>query len=117
MDQHRQQLAPKFKAVRAIFEQQFDPSQGITWSEPRGGYYISLHTPPGCARRSIELVSATGITLTPAGAAFPYQNDARDQHIRIAPTSLSLSAVKQAAAGVTAAVNLAVAEQRISRQP
>src|SRR5699024_9692855 len=91
MDQYRRLLAPKFQAVYDAFEHYLPEPDVATWTTPRGGYFISLYTPDGCARRAIELAGEAGITLTPAGSAFPYRHDPRDHHIRIAPTSLSLA--------------------------
>src|SRR5699024_1205164 len=95
MDEHRRLLAPKFDAVGAVLTRILVDAGIARWTQPHGGYFISLYTPDGCARRTIELAGAAGVTLTPAGAAFPYYNDPRDHHIRIAPTSLSLGEVKQ----------------------
>lgn len=111
MDKYRHLLAPKFQAVYDVFNHNLTEPSVATWTTPRGGYFISLYTPNGCARRAIELAAAAGVTLTPAGSAFPYRHDPQDNHIRIAPTSLSFADVKQAAEGIAAAVLLAADEQ------
>ncbi len=111
MDQYRQILAPKFQVVRDTFQEHLGAGLA-SWTNPRGGYFISLYTPPGCARRAVELAATLGVTLTPAGAAFPHGHDPRDSHIRIAPTQLALDQVAQAAEAVVAAVLMAASEHK-----
>jgi DNA-binding transcriptional MocR family regulator len=111
MDQHRQLLKPKFDAVEQQFSQHLGGIPGVSWSRPQGGYFIDLVTPPQRARRTVELAKAAGITLTPAGAAFPYGKDPDDKHIRIAPSFPSLQELTQAAQGVALSLLLASTEQ------
>lgn len=110
MDRHRALLKPKFDAVEAQFAEHLGSLAGVSWTHPDGGYFIDLITPPGRAKRTVELAKALGITLTPAGAAFPYGNDPDDRHIRIAPTFPSLDEIKLAAQGVALALRVAIAE-------
>jgi DNA-binding transcriptional MocR family regulator len=110
MDKHRALLKPKFDAVQREFAAQLSSLPNVSWTHPEGGYFIDLVTPPGRARRTIELAQAIGITLTPAGAAFPYGKDAEDRHIRIAPSFPSLEEIATAARGVAIALRVAVSE-------
>jgi DNA-binding transcriptional MocR family regulator len=57
----------------------------------------------------VELAKQVGITLTPAGAPFPYGKDPDDRHLRFAPTFPSLSELELAAQGVALALRLAIA--------
>lgn len=111
MDDHQQIVAPKFDAVHSAFEHWLDEPRLAEWSRPRGGYFISVRTPAGCAQRTVALAAAAGIEMTPAGAAFPYGHDPQDNHLRIAPTFLSLKDVEQAAQGIALAIRLAASEQ------
>lgn len=108
MERHRQLLKPKFDAVLAQFDLYLGAIDGVTWTRPAGGYFIDLVTPPGCAKRTIALAKELGITLTAAGAAFPYGRDEEDRHIRIAPSFPSLVEISQAAKGIALALRTAL---------
>ena len=110
MDKHRALIAPKFQKVLEIFGEKLAQVPGVSWTRPKGGYFISLDVPTGCAQRVIALAKAAGVELTPAGAAYPYGKDPDDRTIRIAPTFPGLAEVAQAAEGVAACVGVAAAE-------
>ncbi len=110
MDQHRAILKPKFDIVDSIFEQYLGKIDNISWSKPLGGYFIDLITPPGLAKRTIELAKNAGIILTPAGATFPYGIDPDDKHIRIAPSYPSIDEINLAAQGISLSLLQAMAE-------
>jgi DNA-binding transcriptional MocR family regulator len=113
MDQHRALIAPKFQKVLEIFSEKIAHVPDVSWTKPRGGYFISLSVPTGCAQRVVALAKAAGVALTPAGATHPHGNDPGDRTIRIAPTFPDLPEVAQAAEGVALCVLLA-AEYRKS---
>ncbi len=108
MEAHRHLLKPKFDAVLAQFAENLRNVKGVNWTHPRGGYFIDLVTPHGAAKRTVALAREAGITLTPAGAAFPYGNDPDDSHIRIAPSYPSLTEITQAAKGISISLKLAI---------
>jgi len=110
MDRHRALVAPKFQRVLEIFEAGMAGIPGVSWTHPKGGYFISLEVPKGCARRVVALAKEAGIELTPAGSTHPYEKDAEDRTIRIAPTFPELNDVAQAAEGVVLSVRLATAQ-------
>ena len=112
MDQHRALIAPKFQKVLEIFDRELKDIPGVSWTKPKGGYFISLDVPKGCAKRVVALAKEAGIALTPAGATHPYGNDPDDRTIRIAPTFPDLSEVGQAAEAVALCVQLAAAKAR-----
>jgi len=111
MDQHRAILKPKFDVVDSVFEEYLGKIEGVSWSKPLGGYFIDLITPPGLAKRTIELAKNAGIILTPAGATFPYGIDPEDKHIRIAPSFPNLDEIKLAAEGVSLSLQQAIDEK------
>ena len=107
MRAHAELLIPKFKIVLETLAEELGGLGIATWTEPKGGYFISLDVPPGQARRVIGLAKDVGLTLTPAGAPFPYGDDPEDKNIRIAPTFASLSDLKAAMQILTLCVKLA----------
>ena len=86
MRRHQQLLAPKFARVAEILDDRLGESKIASWSDPKGGYFVSLDVWPGTARRTIALAKDAGIAVTEAGAAFPYRKDPEDKNIRIAPS-------------------------------
>ena len=109
MERHRALLQPKFDAVLSEFERHLGDVPGVSWTRPLGGYFIDLVTPEGSAKRTVELAKEAGITLTPAGAAFPYGKDPKDSHIRIAPSFPSLDEITKAAQGIALSLRVALA--------
>lgn len=79
-------IRPKFDCVLDILAREIGDSGAATWTKPNGGYFISLNTMDGCARRTYQLALEAGVKLTTVGATYPYGNDLRDRNIRIAPT-------------------------------
>ena len=79
-------IAPKFQLVFTMLEKELGGTGIASWSKPRGGYFISFNAMDGCAKRIVSLCKEAGVTLTGAGAAYPYGRDPRDRNIRIAPT-------------------------------
>lgn len=117
MAKHRRRLVPCFDAVKTTFAQQLTPCGKIArWTNPKGGYFISLYVLPGCAKRVAQLCKECGLTLTGAGAAYPYHKDPDDSHLRIAPTYPSLNEVETASALLCICVRLAVVEKLLADQ-
>ena len=83
---HRNILAPKFKIVLYEFELKLGDFNIAKWTYPKGGYFINLDVLPGTAKRVCELCKQAGVTLTPAGATYPYGIDPQDKNLRIAPS-------------------------------
>lgn len=110
MEKHKSIIAPKFQKVLDIFDQKLTHVPGVTWTRPKGGYFISLEVPEGCAKKVVALAKEAGVVLTPAGATHPYGKDLDDRTIRIAPTFPSLEEVALAAEGVALCVRLAADE-------
>ena len=81
------------------------------WSEPRGGYFISLNVLPGTAKRVWNLMVSMGVKLTGAGATFPYGIDPNDSNIRIAPSLPPVSELEQAIAIFCSCLKLAALEK------
>lgn len=86
MKKHAAIMAPKFKMVLDVLDQQIAPCGFAQWNKPKGGYFVSLNTMPGTAKRALELAAKAGVTMTDAGATYPYGKDPQDSNIRIAPS-------------------------------
>ncbi|GAA1842918.1 aminotransferase class I/II-fold pyridoxal phosphate-dependent enzyme [Microlunatus capsulatus] len=114
MRAHRAIIAPKFALVDQILSDRLGDLGAATWTDPDGGYFISLDVADGTATRVVALAKDAGIAMTGAGAAFPYGRDPRDRNIRIAPTMPSPDAVAQAIEGLAVCVLLAAVEQRLA---
>ena len=94
MRRHAEIIRPKFDATINAFRKNLT---GIaTWTEPRGGYFIDLSVPDGCAKRVYTLAAESGVKLTSVGASYPYGKDPHDRHLRIAPTFPSYEDLCQA---------------------
>ena len=115
MAKHRRRLVPCFDAVKTAFAEELAPCGDIAhWTNPKGGYFISLYVMPGCAKRVAQLCKECGLTLTGAGAAYPYHNDPEDSHLRIAPTYPSLEEVETASDLLCVCVRLATVEKLLA---
>jgi len=110
MEKHSEILRPKFNAVLEILERELGGKQLAAWTNPKGGYFISLNTNPGKAKRVVALAAEAGVKLTGAGAAFPYRNDPQDKNIRIAPSLPPIEDLKKATELLTVCIKMADAE-------
>jgi DNA-binding transcriptional MocR family regulator len=116
MERQRALLQPKFEAVARILDAELGGTGLATWTSPKGGYFVTLQVPDGCAKDVVRRAAEAGIVLTPAGATHPYGDDPRDAVIRVAPSYPSLAELEQAMHGLTVCVRLAGYEQREREQ-
>ena len=114
MKKHAQILRPKFEAVLDAFEKELAPIGVARWSKPLGGYFVSLNVLEGTAKRVYELAKAAGVTLTPAGAPFPYGVDPKDENLRIAPSYPPVSELNEAVSVLCLCVKIAAAEKYLA---
>ena len=96
MKKHAALLRPKFEAVVDAFDKELSGLEIGTWISPKGGYFISFETLEGCAKAVVAKCKEAGVTLTNAGATYPYKNDPKDSNIRIAPSFPTEEEMKQA---------------------
>lgn len=116
MDRHRAIMAPKFGQVLQTFDANLGGAGIASWTRPKGGYFITLDVPDGCAKQVVKLAREAGVELTPAGSTHPYGNDPRDRTIRVAPSFPEPAEVAQAAEGV-AICTLLAATEKLMRGP
>ncbi len=115
MKKHAAILKPKFDMVLKHLNQELTGLGIASWTEPRGGYFISLDVLDGCAKRVGELCKEAGVVLTTVGATFPYGKDPNNRNIRIAPTYPPLDELDTAAELLCVCVRLAAAEKILAQ--
>ena len=86
MMKHAAILRPKFEAVFHVLESELNGLGIGSWTEPKGGYFISFDALEGCAKKIVEKCKEAGVVLTGAGATYPYKKDPKDSNIRLAPS-------------------------------
>lgn len=110
MKKHAALIAPKFGLALKKLDEALTPVGIGRWTEPCGGYFISLYVPRGCAKRTYKLASDAGVVLTRVGATYPYGIDEHDSNIRIAPTYASMQDLDGAMDVLVLCVKIAAVE-------
>ena len=114
MKKHAQVLAPKFRCVLEKLDTQIAPLGIATWQRPKGGYFVSVNTEPGLAKRTLALCKEAGVVMTGAGATFPYGVDPQDSNIRIAPSLPPVHELEQAMEIFCTSLKLAALEKLLA---
>lgn len=110
MADHAALIAPKFAAVQEVLTEQLGGTGLASWNRPKGGYFVSVDTALPVADRVVALAEKVGVSLTPAGAAFPDGKDPNNSNIRLAPTRPELADVRLAMEVFTTCIKLASEE-------
>jgi len=103
-------IRPKFELFESRLSQEFKDAPYVKWTNPKGGYFISLDV-KGCAKRIVELAKDAGVKFTPAGSTFPYKQDDNDSNIRLAPTVPTVDDLDKAISVLVCAIRIAKLEQ------
>jgi len=114
MQKHADLLKPRFDAVLENLNTNFADSDALTWTVPKGGYFVSVDTQAGLAQRIVELAAECGVKLTPAGATFPYGKDPENRNIRLAPSFPSVEDISTAMEIFSVCVKLATVEKALA---
>ena len=114
MRKHADVIRPKFEAVLAILDRELSGLGIAEWTRPRGGYFVSFNALPGCAKNIVAKCKEAGVTMTGAGAAYPYGEDPQDSNIRIAPTLPPLSEIEEAISLFCICARLAAVEKLLA---
>lgn len=115
MEKHRAILEPKFQMVQTKLEENLSGKNVARWTRPNGGYFVSVDVLDGCAKRVVGLCKEAGVTLTGAGATYPYGKDPKDSNIRVAPTFPPVSELEMAMDVFCVAVQLAAVEKLLEQ--
>ena len=111
MRQRAAVMAPKFRCVVETLDREVAPAGIADLRRPKGGYFVSLNAMPGTAKRTLALCKEAGVTMTSAGATFPYGKDPQDSNIRIAPSLPPVEELEQAIAVLCVCLKLAALEK------
>ncbi len=114
MKAHAELIRPKFEAVQNGLERDLGGFDVASWTNPKGGYFITVDTHAGLAAKTITLADAAGVKLTRAGAPFPYAKDPEDRTIRLAPTYASLEETVMAVDLLCLCIKLATARKLLA---
>ena len=104
-------MKPKFDTVLGALDQEIAPLGIASWTRPKGGYFISVDTLDGLAKRTLALCKEAGVVMTGAGATFPYGVDPRDRNIRIAPSMPPVEELEAAIAVFCTCLKMAALEK------
>ena len=115
MKRHASVMAPKFRLVADCLERDIDPLGFASWVRPKGGYFVSLDTMPGTAKRALALCAEAGVVMTTAGATYPYGIDPNDSNIRIAPSLPPVDELEKAMDVFCTCLKLAALEKLLAK--
>ena len=113
MKRHATLMAPKFQMVLEVLDREIAPLGFAQWNKPKGGYFVSLNTMPGTAKRALALCKEAGVVMTDAGATYPYGIDPMDTNIRIAPSLPPVAELEQAMAVFCLCLKIAAFEKEL----
>lgn len=116
MREHAKLIAPKFEAVQQVLARELADTGLATWTNPKGGYFVSLDTTRPVADRVVDLAKEAGVALTPAGATYPFKKDPNNSNIRLSPSRPPVAEVEQAMEIVAVCVKLATAEYDLNSE-
>ena len=111
MKKHAAIMKPKFEAVLNALDTEIAPLGIAQWKRPKGGYFVSVDTIDGLAKRTLALCKEAGVVMTGAGATFPYGVDPRDRNIRIAPSLPPVEELEEAMQVFCTCLRLAALEK------
>lgn len=114
MRKHADILRPKFEIVIKTLEDNLGGLGIGTWTNPKGGYFISFDSMDGCAKAIVAKAKEAGVVLTGAGATYPYGKDPHDSNIRIAPSFPTVEELELAAQLFVLCVKLVSVEKLLS---
>ena len=116
MKGHAAIMAPKFRVVSDMLDREIKSLGFASWNRPTGGYFVCLNTMPGTAKRALALCKEAGVTMTPAGATYPYGIDPNDSNIRVAPSLPPVEELEKAMEVFCTCLKLAALEKMLKQK-
>lgn len=116
MKKHAEIIRPKFHLVISTLTKELAPLGVGSWTNPNGGYFVSFQSLEGCAKKIVSMCKEAGVTLTGAGATYPYHKDPYDSNIRIAPTYPTIKDLEKALNVFVLCVKLASVEKLLEEK-
>ena len=111
MKKHAAYMKPKFDAVIDHLDQEVASLGIASYHRPAGGYFVSLDTMEGCAKRTHQLLKEAGVVMTAPGATYPYGKDPKDSNLRIAPSYPPIEELQEAMHVLCVCLKLAAVEK------
>lgn len=115
MKKQAQIITPKFDEVLSLLDKNLKDTGVADWTNPNGGYFISLNVKVGSAKKVFELCKSAGVKLTNCGDTFPYGKDPNDENIRIAPTYPTVDDLKKATELLILCIKLVSTEHLLNK--
>jgi DNA-binding transcriptional MocR family regulator len=115
MQKHKAVLKPKFEVVVDALNAELGGSNIASWTNPNGGYFVSVDVFEGTAKRVVSLCKEAGVVLTGAGATYPLGIDPQDKNIRIAPSFPPVEELKTAMEVFCVCTKLAACEKILGK--
>lgn len=115
MKKQAQIITPKFDEVLSLLDKNLKDTGVADWTNPNGGYFISLNVKVGSAKKVFELCKSAGVKLTNCGDTFPYGKDPNDENIRIAPTYPTVYDLKKATELLILCIKLVSTEHLLNK--
>jgi aspartate/methionine/tyrosine aminotransferase len=113
MEKHAAIVRTRFQTVQEVLERELGGKGIASWTDPKGGYFVSFDAPDGCARAVVRMAAEAGVKLTPAGSTYPLKKDPRDRNIRIAPTFASVDDVRTAVEVLSICTQIVAIDRRL----
>ena len=114
MKKHAKIMGPKFEMVLRMLRAELTNKGVAHWHHPKGGYFVCVAAMPGTAKRTLQLCQQAGVTLTPAGATYPYGIDPHDSMIRVAPSLPPIEELEKAMQVLCVCLKLAALEKLLA---
>ena len=109
-------LRPRFDMVDEILEQNRLYEESYRWVKPDGGYFITVDSYEGCAKKILKMTEDVGVKVAIPASTYPYHYDPNDTTIRLAPTYPPMEELKEAMKLFCICANIAAIEKILAER-